>query len=129
MSDGDANAAPSADDAAGVGRRIVVWDVPTRVFHWLAVSLVGAAYATARLNWMDWHARAGYALLAALLFRLLWGFFGGETARFSSFLASPRAAARHLAHVLRREPDLQVGTTRRAAGWCCCSSRSCWEKL
>lgn len=116
MSHGGADAAPSADDGAGLGRKIVVWDVPTRVFHWLAVALIGAAYATARLNWMDWHARAGYALLVALLFRLLWGFFGGETARFSSFLASPRAAARHLAHALRREPDLQVGHNP-AGGW------------
>ncbi|MGD0562443.1 MAG: cytochrome b/b6 domain-containing protein [Roseiarcus sp.] len=116
MSHRGPDAALSADDAAGVGRKIVVWDVPTRVFHWLAVALIGAAYATARLNWMDWHARAGYALLVALLFRLLWGFFGSQTARFASFLASPRAAARHLAHALRREPDLQVGHNP-AGGW------------
>jgi len=116
MSHGGPDAAPSADDAAGVGRNIVVWDVPTRVFHWLAVSLVVAAYVTARLNWADWHAYAGYALLAALLFRLLWGAFGGETARFSGFLASPRAAARHLAHAWRREPDLQIGHNP-AGGW------------
>ncbi len=116
MSDGEPEARHSAHEEAGAGRRIVVWDVPTRVFHWLAVALIGAAYAAARLNWMDWHARAGYALLVALLFRLLWGFFGGETARFSSFLVSPRAAARHLAHALRREPDRQVGHNP-AGGW------------
>ena len=37
-------------------QKIVVWDVPTRLFHWLTVMLVAAAYATWRLNWMDWHA-------------------------------------------------------------------------
>jgi cytochrome b len=116
MSEGGPDVAHRADETAGVGREVVVWDLPTRLFHWLAVLLIGAAYATARLGWMDWHARAGDALLVALLFRLLWGFFGSETARFSSFLVSPRAAARHLAHALRREPDLQIGHNP-AGGW------------
>jgi cytochrome b len=114
---GEEAAAPSpSDDAARSDDRVIVWDAPTRIFHWLVVVLVAAAYATLQLNWMDWHARAGDALLVALVFRLLWGFFGAETARFSSFLVSPRAAARHLAHALRREPDLQVGHNP-AGGW------------
>jgi cytochrome b len=96
--------------------KIVIWDAPTRLFHWLAVALIAAAYGTWRLNWMDWHAWIGDALLALVLFRLLWGFFGSETARFSSFLASPRAAARHLARLLRREPDRQIGHNP-AGGW------------
>jgi cytochrome b len=79
-------------------------------------ALVVAAYATVRLNWMDWHAWAGEALLTLLLFRLLWGFFGSETARFSGFLVAPPAAVRHLAHLLRREPDHQAGHNP-AGGW------------
>ena len=97
-------------------QKIVVWDVPTRLFHWLTVILVAAAYATWRLNWMDWHAYAGDALLALVVFRLLWGFFGSETARFARFLAAPRRAAGHLAQLLRREPDRQVGHNP-AGGW------------
>jgi cytochrome b len=97
-------------------QKIVVWDVPTRLFHWLAVMLVATAYATWRLNWMDWHAYAGYALLALVVFRLLWGFFGSETARFAHFLAAPRRAACHLARLFRREPDRQVGHNP-AGGW------------
>ena len=97
-------------------QKIVVWDVPTRLFHWLTVMLVAAAYATWRLNWMDWHAYAGYALLALVVFRLLWGFFGSETARFARFLAAPRRAAGHLAQLLQREPDRQVGHNP-AGGW------------
>ena len=97
-------------------QKIVVWDVPTRLFHWLTVILVAAAYATWRLNWMDWHAYAGYALLALVVFRLLWGFFGSETARFARFLTAPRRAAGHLAQLLRREPDRQVGHNP-AGGW------------
>lgn len=95
---------------------MLVWDVPTRLFHWLVVVLVAAAYATAKLNWMDWHVRIGEALLALVLFRLLWGFFGSETARFHGFLRAPAAAWRHLRHVFHREADLQVGHNP-AGGW------------
>lgn len=105
-----------AAEADKVMRKVLVWDAPTRLFHWLTAVLVLLAYATERLNWMDWHARVGYALLALVLFRLLWGFFGSETARFADFLASPQAAARHLAHLFRREPDRQVGHNP-AGGW------------
>jgi cytochrome b len=97
-------------------RKVFVWDAPTRLFHWLVVALVVAAYATLRLNWMDWHAWVGDAVLTLLLFRLLWGFFGSETAQFSRFLAAPRVAARQLAHLLRREPDRQAGHNP-AGGW------------
>ncbi|WP_035558580.1 MULTISPECIES: cytochrome b/b6 domain-containing protein [Burkholderiaceae] len=90
-------------------RAVLVWDLPVRLFHWSVVVLVVAAYVTIRLNWMDWHVRIGETLLALVLFRLLWGCFGSETARFRSFLASPVAALQHLRHVLRRDPDVQVG--------------------
>jgi cytochrome b len=65
---------------------------------------------------MVWHGRVGDTLLALLLFRLLWGFFGSETARFSRFLVAPRIAIQHLAHALQREPDRQVGHNP-AGGW------------
>ena len=80
------------------------------------MALVVAAYVTWRLNWMDWHAQVGDALLALLLFRLLLGFFGSDTTRFSRFLASPRAALRYLAHIFCREPDCQAGHNP-AGGW------------
>ena len=105
-----------ASDRGDTGRNVLVWDGPTRLFHWLAAALVAAAYVTWRLGWMDWHAWVGYALLALLFFRLLWGFFGSETAQFSRFLAAPRIAFHHLARVFRREPDRQVGHNP-AGGW------------
>ncbi len=97
-------------------RPVQVWDAPTRLFHWLVVVLVAAAYLTWKLNWMDWHVLVGETLLALVLFRLLWGCLGSETARFRSFLASPAAASRHLRHLFRREADLQVGHNP-AGGW------------
>ena len=97
-------------------RKVLVWDIPTRLFHWLVVALVVVSYAAWRLNWMDWHAWAGDVLLALLLFRVLLGFFGSETTRFARFLAPPHVAVQHLAHVFRREPDRQAGHNP-AGGW------------
>ncbi|OAJ54779.1 hydrogenase [Paraburkholderia ginsengiterrae] len=99
-----------------VNRRVLVWDAPTRLFHWLLVVLVAVAYTTLKLNWIDWHVRSGEAVLVLLLFRLLWGCFGSETARFRSFVTSPVSALRHLPHLFRREPDVQVGHNA-AGGW------------
>lgn len=100
---------PLIGTTEGKVRPVRVWDLPVRLFHWLTVALIPAAYVTWRLNWMDCHAWVGDILLALVLFRLFWGLFGSETARFSRFLAPPREAAQHLARIFRREPDLAVG--------------------
>ncbi|MGH8779717.1 cytochrome b/b6 domain-containing protein [Paraburkholderia sp.] len=111
--DTERHAVPSAQDS---DRSVQVWDLPIRLFHWLTVLLVAGAYVTERFNWIDWHVRIGETLFALVLFRLLWGCFGSETARFRSFVASPAAAWGHLRHVFRREADLQVGHNP-AGGW------------
>lgn len=82
---------------AGAVRPVAVWDLPVRLFHWTLVALLIVAWSTAHggLDWMRYHLLAGYAILALVVFRLMWGFFGSFHARFSSFLASPRAAWRY----------------------------------
>jgi cytochrome b len=90
-------------------RKVPVWDLPTRLFHWTCVVLVASLYASARFNLMDYHVLAGQVLLALLIFRVLWGFCGTETARFRRFASSPASAVRHLLHFFRREPDWTVG--------------------
>jgi cytochrome b len=115
----DARAATSGRRAKPL-RKIVIWDAPTRLFHWLAAALVVAAYVTWRLNWMHWHVYIGDALLALVLFRLAWGFFGSETARFSNFIASPLAAFRYLAKALHPDADQQGNADvghNPAGGW------------
>lgn len=71
--------------------RIRIWDLPTRLFHWTLAALVVALIITAKTggNWMVWHMRCGYAVLALLLFRVVWGFAGGYWSRFRSFAFSP----------------------------------------
>jgi cytochrome b len=115
MNDDLARAVASRDVAAPV-REVAVWDLPTRLFHWAIVFLIGFSWLSAEQEWMDWHLRSGYAILTLLLFRLLWGIFGSQTARFTQFLAGPRAVLRHLARLPRRAPDRAVGHNA-AGGW------------
>ena len=95
---------------------IRVWDAPTRLFHWAIVVLIGVSWLSESLGWMTIHFVSGYSIIALLLFRLIWGFIGSETSRFSRFLRSPVAALRHLAHLHRREPDTEIGHNA-AGGW------------
>ncbi|MFO7482076.1 cytochrome b/b6 domain-containing protein [Oceanibaculum nanhaiense] len=72
-------------------RRALVWDLPTRLFHWLLAGAIVGAYWTGEFGGFDktWHMRFGYAVLALVVFRILWGLFGSRTARFASFLRGP----------------------------------------
>src|SRR6188768_713072 len=76
--------------------RIRVWDVPTRLTHWLFVLLVVFSWWTAETSRMEWHRWSGYTLLGLVIFRIYWGFAGGSTARFSEFVRGPRAIAGYL---------------------------------
>lgn len=97
-------------------RRIKVWDLPIRLFHWGIVVLIFLAWWTQEYNHMDWHVWTGYTILTLLLFRLVWGFIGSDTARFVKFLRSPVAAVTHLSHITRREADSEIGHNA-AGGW------------
>ena len=69
--------------------RIAVWDLPTRLFHWALVALMGFSWWAAEGKHLEWHMWSGYGVLALLLFRLLWGLFGSSTARFANFVRGP----------------------------------------
>jgi cytochrome b len=75
-----------------------IWDLPTRVFHWVLAATIFGAILTVKLggNWMDWHTRLGTAALALLSFRIVWGIVGSRYARFASFLYSPKTAWAYL---------------------------------
>lgn len=88
-----------------------VWDLPTRLFHWLLALGVFVSLATAWVggNAMNWHLRSGYAIFALLLFRLLWGFVGGRWSRFAHFAYAPAASVRYLRGRSRPDEHHQVG--------------------
>jgi cytochrome b len=97
-------------------RQTKVWDIATRLFHWAIVVLIASAWATQHYDRMDLHVRVGYAILTLLLFRVVWGLIGSDTARFARLLRSPAAVFQHLAHLHRREPDHEAGHNA-AGGW------------
>ena len=72
-------------------RGVRVWDLPTRLFHWLLVVAVIAMIVTGKIggNLMDWHGRIGVLLAGLLAFRLAWGALGSTYARFASFFPTP----------------------------------------
>ena len=61
-------------------RRIKIWDLPVRLFHWAIVLLIAAAWATQEFNHMEWHVWIGYTILTLLIFRVVWGVIGSDTA-------------------------------------------------
>lgn len=93
-------------------RNIRVWDLPTRLFHWLLVVAVVGLVVTGNIggNAMVWHFRLGYFVGSLVVFRLIWGFVGGHWSRFSSFLYPPRATLAYLrgqakpAHLVGHNP-------------------------
>jgi cytochrome b len=79
-------------------QRIRLWDLPTRLFHWLLAGLVVASFVSGKIggNAMDWHGKFGLAILGLLAFRLVWGFAGSTYARFVSFLPTPAKVLAYL---------------------------------
>ncbi|WP_029009114.1 cytochrome b/b6 domain-containing protein [Azospirillum halopraeferens] len=75
----------------GATRQVLVWDLPTRAFHWLLAGLVVVAFVSGKRGHMDVHFIVGYAILTLVLFRLIWGVIGSRTARFADFVRGPGA--------------------------------------
>lgn len=92
-------------------RPVKVWDVPTRLFHWLLVILVTTCVATAKIggNLMTAHMLSGYLVLALLIFRLVWGVVGGRHARFTAFVRGPRVVWRHVADFSHSDASRHLG--------------------
>jgi len=90
--------------------RILVWDLPTRVFHWLlAASFLGAFVTAESERYRDIHVVLGYTVLGLVVFRFLWGVIGTRYARFSSFPIAPRRVLDYFKSLFTRAPQHHVG--------------------
>jgi cytochrome b len=101
-----------SDNVKSSGMRPVkVWDLPTRLFHWTLAILVAFSWWSGEqgYGWMPWHFWSGYAVLTLLIYRLMWGFVGSRTARFSDFVKGPREGLHHLTALLRPGKTDDVG--------------------
>jgi cytochrome b len=99
-------------------RTTPLWDLPVRGFHWLLAACVVFSFVTAKVGgeWMQWHMRSGYTILALLLFRIAWGVLGSPSARFSGFVRGPRTALAYVrAHMAGERP--RVHGHNPLGGW------------
>lgn len=90
--------------------RIRVWDLPLRLFHWLLVIAIALAFLSSEedsvLN--QWHIFSGWVASILIVFRIAWGFVGGEHSRFGDFVR-PSDIGRHIGEVLRGRPECTLG--------------------
>lgn len=92
-------------------KKILVWDLPTRLFHWsLAILFCISLYTgfNGGLNAMDYHMLSGYGILGLVTFRILWGFVGSTHAKFSGFVRGPRVVLAYL-RSLSAKQSIPVG--------------------
>jgi len=90
--------------------KVLVWDAPTRVFHWLMVLCFAGAWATSdgdRL--LGVHLTLGYTMVALVAWRVLWGLVGTRYARFSNFIRGPQAIGRYASSMLGYKVEHPVG--------------------
>ncbi|MDE2439709.1 MAG: cytochrome b/b6 domain-containing protein [Betaproteobacteria bacterium] len=98
-------------------QKILIWDWPVRIGHWLMVGGFVTAWLTSESeNFRLVHAWAGGIVLAVAAFRLLWGIVGSRHARFASFVRGPQAVLAYLSSLLRLQPAHHTGHNP-AGGW------------
>jgi len=89
---------------------VLVWDLPTRVFHWLlAASFIGAFLTAESERLRAVHVTLGYTMLGLVAFRLLWGLVGTRYARFSAFTFGPGRVLGYVKSLFTRSPQHYVG--------------------
>lgn len=139
---------PVQRQAGTAGRKILVWDAPVRVFHWLTVLCFTGAYLTSESeSWKLVHTTLGYTMAGLIVFRLAWGFIGSRYARFSDFVRGPSAVVSYLRSLLQGKPEhflghnpagalaivalLALGAATAASGWFALQERSgeIWEEI
>ena len=94
--------------------RILVWDLPTRLFHWLLSIFLIVCWATALLGEDDptlfsAHMILGIVVGAMVLCRIIWGFIGTRHARFSTFVINPQALINYLAGAMTGSDKKWIG--------------------
>jgi cytochrome b len=87
---------------------VTVWDPIVRVGHWGLVASVTLAWLS-RTGWGAWHERVGYAALAIVAVRTVWGWIGSEHARFADFVRGPSVALAYARQMTRRGEPRYLG--------------------
>lgn len=114
MNDSSLSRAAAQDDAhdgaVASGAKVLVWDLPVRVFHWLlAASFAGAWLTAEHERWRLLHVTLGCTVLALAVLRIAWGIVGSPHARFAAFVRGPGAVVRYLGGLARGKPQHYLG--------------------
>lgn len=88
----------STENTSGSVQKVKVWDAPVRLFHWTLAAAIFFMWFSADQggSWLVWHLRCGLLVIALVVFRIIWGFVGSDTARFAQFVKGPGAIRRYL---------------------------------
>ncbi|MDM7859841.1 cytochrome b/b6 domain-containing protein [Alteromonas sp. ASW11-36] len=94
-----------------MSQNVLIWDLPTRLFHWLLVAGITTQWLTAEYldNAIDWHFTIGYCLLGLIAFRLVWGLLGTHYARFSNYPLHPIKGIHYSKQLLRKDSEVYAG--------------------
>lgn len=99
----------ASSDGPATTRPVKVWDLPTRLVHWGLVAAIALAWLSGERGNFTVHFIAGQVALGLLLFRIVWGFVGSETARFGAFVPTPTRLRDYLKAVAAGRSHLIVG--------------------
>ncbi len=92
---------PSIVQNPNAPRRLTVWDLPTRIFHWSFAFMVIFAFATHEADgaflWL--HVYSGTLLIGFVAFRLVWGVIGSRYVLFADFVRNPTEVAEYAARL------------------------------
>lgn len=94
----------------GRSRKIRVWDLPLRLFHWLLVAVIALAFLSSEEggSLSNWHIASGWMAAVLIAFRIVWGLVGGEHSRWSDFVR-PSGLADHFRDLVRLRPAPTLG--------------------
>ncbi|MEE4145277.1 MAG: cytochrome b/b6 domain-containing protein [Halieaceae bacterium] len=73
-----------------------LWDIPTRLCHWLIVVCLPLSWWSAETENYELHEWLGYTVIVLVVSRVAWGFVGSRHSRFGDFLVGPRAIMAYL---------------------------------
>jgi len=92
-------------------QKILVWDIPTRLFHCLLVLAIGFQYITAELldGSIQLHFYGGYVTLCLIVFRLFWGVWGSYHAKFVNFVVGPNATFEYAISLPTKNSSVYLG--------------------
>ncbi len=92
-------------------KKLFVWDLPVRLFHWLLlISLLSAWYTSdGERDLIDYHLKIGYFTLGLIIFRIMWGIFGTQYAKFSQFFPTKAKLLSYLNKSKQNQVDTTVG--------------------